>query len=67
MNPLPKRAEFGSGAISGFVMQSTDKKIRIRIKMARILSTAPYSVWRGKSVMHTKNIRFGFSETDSDS
>jgi hypothetical protein len=51
--PLPKRAGSGSGAISGFVIQ--DPKIRIRIKMSRIRSTATFSVWRGNS------------ETDSDS
>ncbi len=42
--------------------QSTDPKIRIRIKMARLRSTAPYSVLRGKSVTHTKIIIFGFQK-----
>jgi hypothetical protein len=37
----PKRAGSGSGAISGFVIQ--DLKIRIRIKMSRIRSTATYT------------------------
>jgi hypothetical protein len=42
--------------------QSTDPKIRIRIKMAQLRSTAPYSVLRGKSVTHTKIIIFGFQK-----
>jgi hypothetical protein len=48
----------GSGIISGFII--LDPKIRIRIKMSRIRSTAPYSVCRGNSVTQTKIIRFGF-------
>ncbi len=42
--------------------QSTDPKIRIKIKMARLRSTALYSVLRGKSVTHTKIIIFGFQK-----